>query len=92
MRSDRAGAGKCVKISKIWDICAHGSTHRPAMDMGVAANERGHQTTYSIRRWTFSNVILATLCKPIVQNFENLTHFWLRIQIQTRYGKMDVCM
>jgi hypothetical protein len=46
MRSDRVGAGKCVKISKLWDISAHGSTHRPAMDMGVTANERGHQTTY----------------------------------------------
>jgi hypothetical protein len=57
MRSDRVGAGKCVKISKLWDISAHGSTHRPAMDMGVAANERGRQTTYSIRRWTFLNVI-----------------------------------
>jgi hypothetical protein len=57
MRSDRVGAGKCVKISKLWDISAHGSTHRLAMDMGVAANERGRQTTYTVKRGTFLKVI-----------------------------------
>jgi hypothetical protein len=92
MRSDRVGAGKCVKISKLWDISAHGSTHRPAMDIGVAANERGHQTTYLVSRWTITKVILATWCRQIVKNLEILTHFWSRIQIQTRYGKMDACM
>jgi len=56
-RSDRVGAGKCVKISKIWDIPGYGCTHRLAIDMGVVANERGGQTTYTIRRWTFLKVI-----------------------------------
>jgi hypothetical protein len=57
MRCARVGAGKCVKISKLWDISGHGSTHRLAMDMGVLPNERGHQTTYTIRRWSFLKVI-----------------------------------
>jgi hypothetical protein len=63
MRSDRVGVGKCVKISKLWDISAHGSTHRLAMDMGVAANERGRQTTYIIKRRTSLEVIWWSGCR-----------------------------
>jgi hypothetical protein len=39
---------------------SHGSTHRNAMDMGVAANERGHQTTYTIRGLDYFEVFLIT--------------------------------
>jgi hypothetical protein len=43
-------------------IMSHGSTHRNAMDMGPAANERGCQTVYSIRRLDYLEVILTTWC------------------------------
>ena len=54
------GVGKCVKISKISDISAHGSTHSNAIDMRLAANERGRQTTYSIRTLDVLKVMLAS--------------------------------
>jgi hypothetical protein len=45
------------------NILSHGSTHSAAMDMGLVANERGRQTTYSIRRLYFLEVILGIWCR-----------------------------
>jgi hypothetical protein len=39
---------------------SHGATHRDAMDMGLAANERARQTVYCIRRWIFFKRFLVT--------------------------------
>ena len=56
----------CTKLAKSklapeLTLESHESTHRHAMDMGPAANERGRQTVYSIRRWNFLKGFLATL-------------------------------
>jgi hypothetical protein len=49
------------EIFGFWgNLWTHGSTHRLAMDMGSAANERARQTVYSIRRWNFFKGFLVT--------------------------------
>ena len=45
------------------NILSHGSTHSNAIDMGPPANERGRQTTYTIRRLDYLEVILTTWCR-----------------------------
>jgi hypothetical protein len=42
---------------------SHGSTQRNAMDMGQTANERARQTAYTVKRLSFFEVILGTLCR-----------------------------
>jgi hypothetical protein len=51
------------------NILSHGSTHRNAMDMGLAANERARQIVYSIRRWNF---------------FKGFWHSWGRGEVVSR--------
>jgi hypothetical protein len=92
MRSDIVGTGKCVKMSKMSYICAHRSRYRRAMDMGPPANERGRQTTYTIRRLDYLEIILGTWCRKMSKNVENQTHLRPRIQIQTRYEDGSGCM
>jgi hypothetical protein len=45
--------GICMETTKLLggetNILGHGSTHSNARHMGPTANERGRQTTYSIR-------------------------------------------
>jgi hypothetical protein len=74
------------------NILSHGSTHSNAMDMGVAANERGRQTTYSIRRWNFSKVILGIWCGGMCKNRPKSEVFGPRIQVQTSYGHGSWCI
>ena len=57
------GAGECVKIGRFLRFLAHGSTHRLARDLGVAASERARQIAYSMRTLDFFEVILATWCR-----------------------------
>jgi hypothetical protein len=42
---------------------SHRSTHRVGMDMGLLPNERAHQTTSTVKRLNFFEMILATLYK-----------------------------
>jgi hypothetical protein len=68
------------------NILSHGSTHRPAMDMGLAANERGRQITYSIRTLCFSKVILVTYGGRMCKNRPKFEVFQPRIHTQQCYG------
>jgi hypothetical protein len=67
-------------------ILSHGSTHRHAIDMRLTANERAHQTIYSIRRLNFFKVILAIRYKGMCKNRPIFQVFGSRIQLQTCYG------
>jgi hypothetical protein len=68
------------------DILSHRSTHSNSMDMEPAANERGRQTTYSIRRGDFSKVILATCSRGMSKNRPKLGIFGSRLNAQVSYG------
>jgi hypothetical protein len=74
------------------NILSHGSTHSNAMDMGLAANERGRQTTYSMRRMNFFTVILAIRCRGMCKNRPIFEVFGSRIQLQTCYGHGGWCI
>jgi hypothetical protein len=58
-------------------ILSHGSTHRPAMDMGPRANERACQTMYSIRWTIFFNGILAIWCRGLGISPHKFRDFWV---------------
>jgi hypothetical protein len=74
------------------NILSHGSTHRQDRDMGPPANERARQTTYTVKRLNFSNVILVTLCKGKWGNRPIFGVFGSRIQLQTCYGHGGWCI
>jgi hypothetical protein len=74
-------------------VGSHGSTHRLAMDMGPTANEKGGQTTYSIRWSIFFKGFLAIWCRGLGVSPHKFRDFWVwgkymdpQIQTQTRYG------
>jgi hypothetical protein len=54
--------------------------------MEPVANERGRQTTYSIRRGDFSKVILATCSRGMSKNRPKLGIFGSRLNAQVSYG------
>jgi hypothetical protein len=56
------------------------------MDMGAPANERARQTTYTVKRLNFLNVILTTLCRGKWGNWPILECFGSRINGETCYG------
>jgi hypothetical protein len=74
------------------NILSHGSTQGNAMDMGVAANERAHQTAYTMKRLNFFKRFLVTLCRGMCKNRPFLVVFGSQIQLQTRYGQAGWCI
>jgi hypothetical protein len=74
------------------NILSHGSTHSTAMDMGLAANERGRQTTYSIRTLYFLEVILGTWGGGMSKNRLKIKVLGPQIQVQTSYGHGGWCI
>ena len=56
----------------IFEVLAHGSTHRLARDLEVAASERAHQIAYSKRVRDFFEVILATWYRGKLLSHTNL--------------------
>ena len=83
----------------VWGtIWTNGASHRPAMAMGVLAYPRGRQTTYSIRWWSISMVILAIWCRTLRNLPHKFRNFWVlgnymhpRWQQQTSYGHRGCC-
>ena len=86
----------CMETMKLQggkpNILGHGSTHRNAMDMGPAANERGRQTTYSIRTLYYLEVILGTWGGGMSKNRRKGEVSGPRIHPQARYGHGGCCM
>jgi hypothetical protein len=74
------------------NILSHGSIHSLAMDMGPAANERGRQTTSSLRRVNFFKVILVTCSRRMSKNRLKLGVLGSRNQVQTYYGHGSWCI
>jgi hypothetical protein len=56
------------------------------MDMGPVADERGRQTTYSIRRWIFFKGFLVTFGRGNCGNGAILEVFGSQINGERRYG------
>jgi hypothetical protein len=73
-------------------ILSHGSTHSNAMDMGLGANERGRQTTYSIRTLYFLEVILATCGGRMCKNRPKMGLLQPQIQVQASYRHGGWCI
>ena len=73
-------------------IMSHGSMQRIARDMGVAANERTRQTTYSVKRLNFFKVILATWGGGMSKNWPIFEVLGPRSQVQTSYGHGGWCI
>jgi hypothetical protein len=79
-------------MSQKSDISGYGSSYRSVMDMGPTANERGGQTTSTIRRWSSFKGFLGTTGGGMYKKLENVRHMWPQIQTQTRYGNGSWCI
>jgi hypothetical protein len=75
-----------TEIRRFLRFLAHASTHRNCMDMGPTANERGRQTTSSIRTLYFLEVILGTWGGGMCENRPILEVFGSQINRETCYG------
>jgi hypothetical protein len=84
--------GECVKIGRNLRFPSHGTTHRHAMDMGLAANERGCQIPYTIRTLEFLKGIWGTLGDRMCKNRPKFEVFGSRNQVQASYGHGGWCM